>query len=130
MERRTILKVLAAIPLLGWFVPFAEPMASPAPVGYLLQTVIFRQSPDGPHMFDDGTDTSLGAVWQSFHEVWEIRDGQQVRRVLQRAGCKHRVVSKDERHSYTFSDYNNIDRFACDDPNATYLQDVSDEHPS
>ena len=127
MERRTVLKVLAAIPLLGWFVRLVEPAAL-APVDYLEHTVIFRQSPDGPCMFDDGADTSLGAVWQSFHEVWEIRDRQRFRRVSQLAGCKHRVVSKDERHSYTFSDYNNIDRFACDDPNATYLQDVSDEH--
>jgi hypothetical protein len=126
MERRAVLKALAAIPFLGWLVESVVP----ASVGYLEHTLIFRQWPDGPNMFEAGTDTSIGVVWQSFHEVWEIRDGMQVRRLSQRASRRHRIVSRDEQHSYTFSDYNNIDRFARDDPNAIYLQDVTDEPPS
>jgi hypothetical protein len=125
MERRTVLKALAAIPLLGWLVELVVPVAPT----YLTQTVNFRQKCDGPNLFDDGVDTSIGAEWQSFHEVWEARDGRDIRMLSQRPGRKYRIVSRGERHSWTFSDYN-IDRFACDDPNAIHLQDVADEYSS
>jgi hypothetical protein len=114
MERRTALKVLAAA--IAWLLARAESGAD-LPPDYLEHTVIFRQSPDGPAMFDDGTDTSIGTVWWSFYEVWEIRDGRQVRRLSQCVDREHRIVSRDERH-----------RFSFDDPNATHLQDVTDEH--
>ncbi len=124
VDRRTALKVLAAAPLLLRTVPADAVTATPK-IDYLAHTLVWRQGPDAPSLFDDGADLRIGTVYNGFLEVWESAGGQYVRRVSQEPnGCKYRIVGKDDRHSWTFSDYNNIDRFACDDPNALYLQDV------
>ncbi|MFI5299220.1 MAG: hypothetical protein ACHREM_14075 [Polyangiales bacterium] len=85
----------------------------------------WRQAPDAPHLFDNGSDLRVGAEYRGFHEEWEVSGGQHVRRIAQRAnGRRYRIVGKDEPHSWTFSDYDNIHRFAKDDPNAIRLQDI------
>lgn len=119
MDRRTVLKALAATPLLLK----TEPATAEGVI--YAHTLLFRRTAESGSLFDDGAVTALGTEYESFREVWETRNGQYTRRISQEStGSKHRIVSRDERHSWTFSDYNNIDRFACDDPNAIHLQDV------